>query len=385
MHRSRRGAWLLALALAPAIAWVALPAWTGVAHAAGEGAAPVPKRLVGDYGYWSRTQVPPYGAAQIPFAKLTHINHAGISFAADGTLVVPPLFLEPELIAGAHAAGVRVLLLLSGDFTALDRDPAVLAALLANLAAFEAAHGYDGVDVDWEYPVTDADLDAFVSLMQGLRATFPAPRYTLSADVPSWGGSYPYERVRRFIDYFNVMMYDCAGPWTDDGQLNSPIFPDPANPEPYECAPGGSVAAAADLFLGVLGIAPEQLNMGTPFYGYLYLNVGALYGPCTDCAHTVLSENYGTFIKPRVDALGWARHLDARAAVPYLLRADGSPGYITYDDAGSTDLRVYYAVWQRGLGGSFMWALDQDYDGHSQDLLDAMHEATRGAAAAPRP
>jgi len=23
-----------------------------------------------------------------------------------------------------------------------------------------------------------------------------------------------------------------------------------------------------------------------------------------------------------------------------------------------------------------MWALDQDYDGHSQDLLDAMYQAT---------
>jgi len=27
----------------------------------------LPKRLVGDYGYWSRTQTPPYSAAQIPF------------------------------------------------------------------------------------------------------------------------------------------------------------------------------------------------------------------------------------------------------------------------------------------------------------------------------
>lgn len=27
-------------------------------------------------------------------------------------------------------------------------------------------------------------------------------------------------------------------------------------------------------------------------------------------------------------------------------------------------------------GGAFMWALDQDYDGSSQDLLDAMYQAT---------
>jgi GH18 family chitinase len=29
-----------------------------------------------------------------------------------------------------------------------------------------------------------------------------------------------------------------------------------------------------------------------------------------------------------------------------------------------------------GLGGTFMWSLDADYDGHSQDLLEAMYQAT---------
>src|SRR5208283_1959850 len=77
------------------------------------------KRVVGDYGYWSRTQTPPYSAGQIPMSKLTHINHAGVSFDSKAKLVVPRGFLEPELIDKAHAAGVRVLLLLGGDFGAL--------------------------------------------------------------------------------------------------------------------------------------------------------------------------------------------------------------------------------------------------------------------------
>ena len=63
---------------------------------------PLPKRVVGDYGYWSRTQTPPYSAAQIPFEKLTHINHAGgVSFNADGSLSVPDGFLEPRLLTSA--------------------------------------------------------------------------------------------------------------------------------------------------------------------------------------------------------------------------------------------------------------------------------------------
>jgi chitinase len=344
----------------------------------GQNPTPLPKRLVGDYGYWSRTQTPPYSSAQIPFQMLTHINHAGVNFVADGSLTVPSGFDEPELILKAHAAGVKVLLLLGGDFTALDGNPTVLATLLKNTWAFVVERGYDGVDIDWEYPASTQDTDTFAALMTGLRETFPSPRYTLSADVPPWGGSYAYPAVQPIIDYFNIMIYDCAGPWTDDGQLNSAIFPDPLNPEPYECDPGGSVLGAATIFMENLRIPLAQLNMGTPFYGYYYLNVSSLYGPCTNCANTVPSENYGTFIKQRINKLGWTSYLDQNSEVPYLLKADGSPGFITYDDPQSTYRRIYYSVWQRGLGGSFMWSLDADYDGHSQDLLNAMYSATLG-------
>ena len=337
----------------------------------------LPKRLIGDYGYWSRTQTPPYSSDQIPFHKLTHINHAGVSFDANGNLSVPTGFLEPELLTKAHNAGGKVLLLLGGDFSALETSPAVQTNLIANLKTFINGNGYDGVDIDWEYPSTTADEQAFYSLFEALRDAFPRPNYVLSADVAPWGGTgYDFPQVTPIVNYFNIMTYDCAGPWTDDGQLNSPIFPDPNNPEPYECEPGGSVKEAIDIYVTQLNIAPEKLNIGTPFYGYVYKNVTALYGPCTHCAHSVPSENYGTFIKQRINAKGWTSYFSQVTGVPYLLRSDGSPGFITYDDAGSTFHRVSYSLWTRGLGGSFMWSLDADYDGSSQDLLDAEYRAT---------
>jgi chitinase len=340
------------------------------------------KRLVGDYGYWSRTQTPPYSSAQIPFDMVTHINHAGVSFLADGSLSVPDGFLEPALLQRAHAAGVKVLLLLGGDFPALEPindgpSPSVLATLLKNLQAFITSNGYDGVDIDWEYPSSTADEKAFYDLMAGLREFFPSPRYLLSADVPPWGGSYDYSLVEPILDYFNIMMYDCAGPWTDDGQLNSAIFLDPRNPQFYECNPGGSVEQAANIFLSYVNLPPSKINMGTPFYGYLYTNVTQLYGPCNPCdGQTVLSAAYGTFLKQRINQNGWKTFYDMYSLVPYMLRTDGQPGYITYDDTFSTYTRVWYSVWQRGLGGTFMWSIDQDYDGHSQDLLVAMYQAT---------
>lgn len=358
------------------ISLVAAFASVPLARAQDAFATQLPKRLVGDYGFWSRTQIPPYSSAQIPFRKLTHINHAGVNFDANGNLQVPEGFLEPELIAKSHAAGVRVLILLGGDFTALDSNAGVLANLIAKLQAFVAMHDYDGIDIDWEYPASDLDQQTFVALFKALRKAFPKPTYVLSADVPPWGGSYGFPDVTPIVDYFNILMYDCAGPWTDDGQLNSAIFPDPNNPEPWECEPGGTVQEAIDIYLYQLGVPPNKLNMGTPFYGYFYENVNALFGPCTNCGNTVLSENYGTFIKQRIDRQGWRTFYDPYALVPYMLRGPGQPGYITYDDASSTYYRVWYSEWQRGLGGSFMWSLDADYDGQSQDLLDAMYAAT---------
>ncbi|MFZ0759633.1 MAG: hypothetical protein WAM69_06735, partial [Candidatus Sulfotelmatobacter sp.] len=72
---------------------------------------------------------------------------------------------------------------------------------------------------------------------------------------------------------------------------------------------------------------------------------------------------------------GWQTYYDPIALVPYMLRS-GENGFITYDDPVSTYLRVAYSDWMLGLGGTFMWSLDADYDGHSQDLLDAMYRAT---------
>ena len=343
-----------------------------------ESAAKLTKRVIADYGYWSRTQDPPYSAEQIPFSKLTHINHAGVGFDANANLVVPDGFLEPRLIDKAHDSGVKVLLLLGGDFTVFETTPALLDTLIANLQKFIVKHGYDGVDIDWEYPSSAQDENTFHILMLKLRTALPSP-YLLSADVPPWEATgYDFPDTKFLVDYYNLMTYDCAGPWTDSAQLNSAIFPDPNNPTSYNCEPGGSVKEAIDIYLRdpLVNVPAHKINIGTPFYGYEYQNVSALWGFCTDCDNTVISQNYGTFFKQHINQHGWRTFYDQYSLVPYMLRTTGNPGFITYDDSFSTFYRVAYSVWSRGLGGSFMWSLDADYDGQSQDLLDAMYNAS---------
>jgi chitinase len=346
---------------------------------------PAPKRIVADYDSGSKFADPPYtySAKQIPYEKLTHIIHAGVPFDANGNLQVPGQFVEPELIPRAHAVGTKVILLIGGDVTGLEANPGNIPALLKNLKAFVKENDYDGLDLDWEYPSSDADTAFLLTLMTALRSAFPSPRYTLSIDAAPWtADSYDPKHLKKVIDWFNIMTYDCAGPWTAHAQLNSPIFWDNKNPAPEECEPGGSDQQSGQIFLKE--VPASQLNQGTPFYGYEYTNVNQLFGLCpnaatTDdgaCDDTVLTVNYGQNIKQLINKKGWVSHRDPVALVPYLLKKDGSPGYITYDDPLSTYTRVLYSDWVQGLGGTFMWSLDADYDGHSQDLLDAMYRGT---------
>jgi len=338
----------------------------------------IPKRIAAFYGSWSKTDNPPYSAAQIPYTKLTHIIHAGagLNDAGDGTFTVPSNFIELELLNKSHAAGVKVEFYMGGSEAAYKKmasSASSRATFVKGISEFIQNYSYDGMDIDWEYPQSNTDKANFYSLMSAIRTALPSPKYVISIDVPNIPNPYyGFDQLKQVVDMFNIMLYDCAGPWTGYAELNSPIFNDTSNPSPQ-----GSADQSATCFTDDLGVPADQLNMGTPFYGYYYTKLTYLYEICQPCTSgNVISETYGTYIKQRINAQGWVRHFDNMAQVPYLLHSDGSDGFITYDDYNSTYTRVSYSVYTRGLGGSFMWSLDQDYDGTTQDLLDAMYNAT---------
>jgi len=366
------------------------------AFCAAPGLRAAERRLLAYYSSGSRRANPPYSAANIPFDQLTHIDHAFLRLSGknDGSLDISPNLLEPELISRAHAAGVRVMISIGGGgasrpFAAVAGDPAARASMVANVRDFVVQNGYDGVDLDWEYPDGVEERSNCTLLMAALRKELPAPRYQLSMATPAdpnrpGQGSYDLEALARIVDFFNVMTYDFHGPWSKHAGHNSPLFQDPADPGHSRA----SLASAIDIYLDYFHIPPEKLNIGTGFYGYEFTTAQDLWGAC-DCARTTFARGYGTYIKQRIDQMGWKRYYDSAAQSPYLLRESRSePGVITYDDPESIANKVNYVLGTRGLGGFFTWVLGSpngDYDGQSQDLVTAMHAAFEKVETAPTP
>jgi len=344
-----------------------------------------PKRLLGYYPEWSKFNNPPYvySADQIPYNQLTHIAHAFVLLTAkaDGTLNVPYKYLEPALISKAHAAGVKVLVSIGGGdgiqgprFNKMARSETTRQAFVKNVHSFLSANGYDGVDIDWEIPNAQDTSDC-TTLMQELRDELPAGQWIVTmaspSDPPSYGVGFDIPALAPLVDFFNVMTYDDTGSWAGYAGLNSPLLQDPADP-----IQSGSVKTSMDLYAGTYGVPVSQLNMGFAFYGYEFDGVDALWAACSPC--NANQQNYGDYIKPLIHSSEWQKEMDTAARSPYMVNST-LPGFITYDNESSTAAKTKYVMKKRGFGGVFMWELSADYDGKSQDLMDAMYKAWAAA------
>lgn len=319
-------------------------------------------KTVGYYPSWKRGVFP---VEKIAFKNLTHIAHAFIWPKSDGSIATYDNFLYPQLVAKTHQAGKKIIVSIGGwgqceGFSPMVANVTARAKFVENVKNFCVNNGYDGADIDWEYPQSISDRANLNSLMQELRTAFdtidPTMILAMAVPVSDWNGKwYDFATLKNYVNWIGGMTYDFHGTWTNHAGHNSPLYA-PAN------EPEGSVHLGIQ-YLMSRGIPADKIFLGIPFYGKEF-TAKELYGSSTGCVDVGYKE-----IVSRL-APGWKYHWDDLAKVPYLTNADNTK-LISFDDTVSVRHKCDY-VQQRKLGGVIIWELSQDDMGNQQPLLETI-------------
>jgi chitinase len=317
------------------------------------------KMVVGYYPSWNKSTFP---HTAIQYRNLTYIAHAFIFPQSDGTLDLSGFTFYPELLQAAHLNGVGVVISVGGyDVTRTPRfaqvaaDPAARARFVNAVRDFCVTYGYDGVDIDWEYPLAAGRANTTL-FFQELRTALSSRSLTLSIAAPStdWNGGYDWTVMNNVLDWIGVMTYDFYGSWAPwKAGPNSPLY---AN---YDPSTQGSIQESVTYYRNK-GVSVAKILIGTPFYGWQF-NASSVYGSCT----TASQKSYNT-IAPLAQQ-GWTRSVDAKAHVPFLVNS-AQTSVISYDDSISIGEKMKY-VKDQGIGGTIIWALGQDYTSTGQQSL----------------
>ena len=347
--------------------------------AASPAPAPEGRRVVAYFPLWVRDMG--YTEDQIDFSLVTHVVHFSVIPQADGSIKVPTewgTFPDPALVSTTHAAGARVVLAVGGDYPGAAEGFATMAAgaatrqtFVRNLTTLVTSYGYDGVDLDWEFPENAADRDHLTELVTELRAALgPASTLSIAAPAGDWSARWlDLAALLPHLDWIGAMTYDFHGVgWSSYAGHNAALY----TPERQEVARSGggssygggfSVDASRRYYLG-RGVPAAKLLLGLPFYGQRFDGATRINQPLTNTSGGAV--NYRDVVE--LIGNGWTAHYDDEALVPYLLRAAG--GVISYDDPMSIRTKCTYTTSQ-GLGGVIIWHLGKDYVGGDQPLLRA--------------
>ncbi|PYY00521.1 MAG: chitinase [Acidobacteria bacterium] len=234
---------------------------------------------------------------------------------------------------------------------------------------------FDGVDIDWEYPVDGGlipgrpeDTKNLNVMAAEFRRQLDAvrPGLLLTAAIPATQEDYKHYDLRtlgRYMNYINIMAYDMHWNGEKVTNLHSALFHDPADPsKPPEDTHFGAHAVQDFLHTGV---PARKIMLGVPFYGKGWTGVGnanhGLYQPAKEASKS--SPEYRNL-------KAWPGSADRQFYPKSATCSIWNKGeFFSYDCPEALQAKRQY-VRQHGLAGLMFWDMGQDTS--EADLLKAL-------------
>lgn len=222
------------------------------------------------FGFYVVGYFPSYRSlADVPdvkFRMCNVVNYAFFSVNASGELSAPAsaATTATQLVTRAKANGAKAFLSIN-DAASGQANFKSMAATATGRTRFAAdvmrkvrQYGFDGVDVDWEYPSTADGTDAtFTALMKELSDSLHRDRkyYLTAAITPGRYAGSIRDAIRSevfgYADWFNIMAYD-----------------DFSTTVPYKQHSDYNLAATClNYWLNTRGMPREKCVLGIPAYG----------------------------------------------------------------------------------------------------------------------
>lgn len=348
--------------------------------------------------------------SEIPAGQLNDLIYA-FGEPNDGGVCTPPTATQTASFAALRELrqrnpALRLIVSIGGWDAAPQYSDIALTSRSRNrfaascIQAFVAQQGFDGIDIDWEFPVHGGmnrsrpmDRANATALVREFRRQLDAlgrkqhRHYLLTVATPAgtWqqGGpysvsdSYDLAALVRSVDWLNVMTYDMNTIFSPLSGFNAPLAADPRDPTPQPARSRDNLRSAVQYYESQ-GVPAAKIMLGVAFYGRGFIGVSPRHAGLYSKYTKGYDETPWKIIRSRfLTSPDWVRHWSATAQAPWLYNP-GQHIFFTYDDPMSLGIKADFARREK-LRGMMIWVLGEDDPGNG--LLNALtsHLAPEGS------